>query len=296
MPITLSAPAKLNLYLAVGSLRPDGYHDVSTVLCALDLGDIVTVSPAAELTLVCEPDVGVPAESNLAWKAAMAMAQAFGRPADFSINVYKRVPAGAGLGGGSADAAAVIAAICAYWQVDAETDGRPAAVAASLGADVVFPLRAGCALYTDRGDVPASTLRAPDVWFAIACGAEPVPTAHAYATLDGSSRGTAPGPSAMEAALESGDAAAVGAALYNDMTPAALTLVPEIAEQLAFMADYDGCLGAALCGSGAAVFGLFADRESAEAAAGGAVACGLWSAVARPSARGTLDQTTGANL
>jgi 4-diphosphocytidyl-2-C-methyl-D-erythritol kinase len=293
--MTLSAPAKLNLYLAVGGSRADGYHDVTTVLVALDLGDIVTIEPAGRLSLACEPDVGVPAEENLAWKAAVAMGEAFERPPDFAIAVAKRVPAGAGLGGGSADAAAVMAAIAAAWGASGG-DPRLDAVACALGADVLFPLRGGCALYEGRGDVRVRSMELPRAHFAIACGAAPVPTAEAYLTLDRLGRDPAPGPGGVEAALAEGSAPALGAALYNNMTAAALALVPAIAEALASMRNAGGCLGSALCGSGSAVFGVFAGAAQAEAAAAGARERGMWAAVARPRSGGTIDQTTGAKL
>src|SRR5450759_265119 len=117
MPIEVEAPAKLNLYLGVGGRRADGYHGVETVLVALDLHDSVTVEPAAELSLVCEPDVGVPAPDNLAWRAAVALSSAVGRESSVAIRVVKRIPARAGLGGGSADGAAVIAALAAHWGI-----------------------------------------------------------------------------------------------------------------------------------------------------------------------------------
>jgi len=287
----LSAPAKLNLYLAAGTTRPDGYHAVTTVFLALDLGDEVTVEPAAALSLVCEPSVGVPEELNLAWKAALAMGEIFGRPADFAIHITKNVPAGAGLGGGSADAAAVIAAVASAWGVPAG-DARLDSVASSLGADVLFPLHGGCALYGGRGEVLERPLPLPGAYFAIACGDVPVSTVAAYSTLDRLGYGPAPGPGAVEAALESGDPTALGSALYNNMTPAALELVPEIGVALADMESADGCLGAALCGSGSAVFGVFARPSEAAAAAAGARGRGLWAAVARPSAGGAIDQVT----
>jgi 4-diphosphocytidyl-2-C-methyl-D-erythritol kinase len=293
MPIALSAPAKLNLHLAVGARRADGYHDVTTVLVALDLGDEITVEPAAALSLVCEPDVGVSSERNLAWRAALAMGEAFGRSPDFAIRIAKNVPAGAGLGGGSADAAAVIAALAEAWGISPD-DPRLDAVAAALGADVAFPLRGGCALYDGRGETLSRRLELPQAHFAIARGAAPVPTADAYAAFDRLGGGTAPGTGRLEAALAAGDPIALGAALYNNMTAAALELVPAIGDTLGFMSATDGCLGSALCGSGSAVFGVFANAGHAAAAAAHARQRGLWAVAARPLSAGTLGQATGA--
>jgi len=293
MPMVVNAPAKINLYLAVGDLRPDGYHAVTTVLLALDLADRVEVAPATALSLVCEPDVGVADSDNLGWRAAIAMGEAFGRSPDFAIRIEKRIPAGAGLAGGSADAAAVIAAIAAAWDV-ARDDHRLEAVAADLGADVPFALRGGCAVYAGRGETFRRTLCAPKAHIALIKGNEPVPTAAAYAAFDALGRTPAPGPRHVTDALSLEDLPALGAALFNNMTAAAAYLVPETSDAIAFMRGADGCLGAALCGSGSAVFGLFADAGAAQAAAEAAHGHGMWSAVARPAAGGTLDQTIGA--
>jgi len=293
MPMALSAPAKLNLYLAVGAPRPDGFHDVTTVLVALDLGDEVAVGPAPALSLKCEPEVGVRCDDNLAWRAALAMGEVFGRPPHFAIDVCKRVPAGAGLGGGSADAAAVIAALAARWDVPGD-DPRLGEVAAALGADVAFPLHGGCALYEGRGETLSRRLDLPRAHFAIACGADRVSTADAYAAFDRLGGGAEPGTGRLEAALAAGDPVALGAALYNNMTPAALELVPAIGDALGSMAAADGCLGSALCGSGSAVFGVFANAGHAAAAATHARERGLWAVAARPRPGGTLDQATGA--
>lgn len=294
MSVTLVAPAKVNLYLAVGDERPDGFHGLDTVFMALDLGDEVAVRPAERLSLVCEPAVDVPDEANLAWRAAVAMGEAFGRPSGFALHVTKRVPAGSGLGGGSADAAAVIAALASMWGAAAD-DPRLMAVASSLGADAAFPLLGGCALYTDRGERLVRRLPVPDIHLAIARGPRGVSTADAYAMFDRLGHDVPPGTGALEAALASGDARSIGAALHNNMTSAALALVPEIGDALAFIRAQDGCTGTALCGSGAAVFGVFTDRAEAEMAVGRARERGLWAATARPRRGGTLDQTTGVN-
>lgn len=292
MSTVVSAPAKLNLYLAVGAPMSGGLHSVTTVLVALDLADRVTVTPAAELSLVCEPGIGVSPSDNLGWRAAVAMGEAYRRSPDFAVLIEKRVPAGAGLAGGSADAAAVIAAIAASWDVPRD-DPRLEAVASSLGADVPFALRGGCGLYRGAGATFGRALRLPTACFAIIKGREPVSTAAAYEAFDRIGRAAAPGPRHVADALALEDMPALGAALYNNMTAAAVGLVPEIGDALALMAASDVCLGSALCGSGSAVFGVFPDRERAARAADAARERGMWSAVARAAAGGTLDQTMG---
>jgi len=291
--MTLIAPAKVNPYLAVGALRPDGYHAVITVLLALEFGDLVTIAPAETLSLVCEPDVGVPAEQNLAWRAAVAMGEAFGRTPAVAIRVEKRIPAGAGLGGGSSDAAAVMAALAAAWEVDRE-DPRLETVARSLGADVPFFLRGGCAVYAGRGDQLKRPLPAQQGHYAIVAPGVPVPTASAYAAFDALEQPGAPGPRAVTDAACFQDLGAMGAGLYNNMTAPSIGLVPVIGDALAFMAGSAGCLGAAMAGSGSAVFGVFGTEAEAASVARTASERGWWSVATAPRAAGTLVQTMGA--
>lgn len=289
---SLIAPAKLTLYLAVGQTRPDGYHALTVVFCALEDGDIVHVEPAPSLSVACEPGVGVAEQDNLAWRAAVAMGDAFGRLPDFAIRIEKRVPAGGGLGGGSGDAAAVIASIAASWGVDRD-DPRLEAAARTVGADVSFPLRGGCAVYAGRGDALKRTLPVPPIHLAVVSAGEPVSTAAAYAAFDEQPRLAAPGPRGVTDALVFRDPAALGAALFNNMTAAACGLAPSVAETLAFVGSTEGCLGAAVAGSGSSVFGVFAELATAQAAAQAAAARGWWSLATRPRAGGTLDETTG---
>lgn len=292
MPMVVSAPAKVNLYLAIGAPLPDGHHSVTTVLVALDLADLVTVEPAAALSLTCDPDVGVASSDNLGWRAAVAMGKAFDRSPDFAIHIEKRVPAGAGLAGGSADAAAVIAAVAAAWDVQPD-DYRLSAVASAVGADVAFALRGGCGLYGGRGATFRRALRPPKAHFAIITGPKPVSTAAAYIAFDRIGRTPAPGPKRVTSALCLEELPELGAALFNNMTAAAVSLVPAVGDALAFMAAAEGCCGSAVCGSGSAVFGLFADAAQAQEAADAARERGMWAVVAAPIAAGTLEQTMG---
>jgi 4-diphosphocytidyl-2-C-methyl-D-erythritol kinase len=289
---TLVAPAKVNLYLAISPARPDGLHPLTSVFCALELGDEVTVLPADALSLVCEPDLGIAAHENLAWRAAVAMGETFDRSPDFAIRVVKSVPAGAGLAGGSADASAVIAAIAAAWGIR-HSDAGLQTVAASLGADVPFSLTGGCGVYTGLGGTLQRALRLPSCHFAIVCGPDPVPTGAAYQAFDSLGRTGAPGPRHVTDAIQMSDTAGLGAALFNNMTDASVGLVPLIAEQLDFMRATPGCLGALMCGSGAAVFGVFATEDEAAAAAASGIERGWWAVHTRPRATGTMEQAMG---
>lgn len=156
MGVELLAPAKLNLTLEVTGRRPDGYHDLVTVMQTIDLADRVRLDHALalEIEVTGEKQLGVPIEGprNLAFKAAHALAAAAGlMRASARIELEKGIPAGMGLGGGSTDAAAVLRGLCVLWRLDLD----PALlneVAASIGSDVPFFLYGGAALVTGRGE------------------------------------------------------------------------------------------------------------------------------------------------
>ncbi|MHB1477578.1 MAG: 4-(cytidine 5'-diphospho)-2-C-methyl-D-erythritol kinase [Coriobacteriia bacterium] len=285
--LRVSAPAKVNLHLAVGLLGDDGYHPVETVMHTLALADEVTIMPAVRFEFACGTDLDIPQESNLAYRAARAMEERFGRPLDVAISVEKRIPAGAGLGGASADAAAVIAGLAGLWGIDA---GEPALheVARTLGADVPFLLIGGAARLTGRGDIVAYALPPLDAPLAIVRPTEPVPTVAAYRAFDALAPVAAPDPIALEDALHAGDVSAVAAALFNAMTSSSVGLVPAIADALAMVSSATGVLGAAMSGSGSAAFGIFDDPAHATQCADLAREAGFWAAATRFSPHGCV--------
>jgi 4-diphosphocytidyl-2-C-methyl-D-erythritol kinase len=270
------APAKVNLFLGIGPVRSDGYHEVVSVFHALSLADEIFMEPAERLVFECSTDLGVPAEQNLAHRAACALGEALRREPSVHIRIKKRIPHGAGLGGGSSDAAAVIAGLAQLWGLDTK-DPRCRAVAASLGADVPFFLTGGAALMSGRGDelvrdlpalvgTPAVLVRPP----------RPVSTAAAYRMFDLAP--VAPGdPRAVIEALEAGDAEALATAVHNNMEAASFSVEPLVAEAVGWTRQSPGVRGAIVAGSGSAVFGLCEDRAAAELVASQALAHGWWS-------------------
>lgn len=148
--VRVRAPAKVNWTLEVLGKRPDGYHEVRTVLQTIDLADSVTLTPASNLYLTCS-DAALASEANLAYRAAARLREASGAPAGALIAIEKRIPVAAGLGGGSSDAAATLRGLRALWGLSI-ADGQLAALAAELGSDVPFFLRGGTALATGRGE------------------------------------------------------------------------------------------------------------------------------------------------
>jgi 4-diphosphocytidyl-2-C-methyl-D-erythritol kinase len=272
--LTVIAPAKVNLFLGIGSVRPDGHHDLRSIFQTLQLHDTVHMTPADELTIACDTDVGCDLAANLALRAARAFSEEFDVDVLVDISIEKRIPAGAGLAGGSSDGAAVLAGL-AHWAGLPLTDERLHHAARSLGADVPFFLHGGAALMEGRGDL--LDRRLPDLDFDIVLvkPAVGVSTAEAYRAFD-----TDPQPEGdplgVEDALRGGDVKALGAHLYNNMTAASLALVPEVGEALAWTRRQGGVLGALVSGSGSSVFGVCGDAHTARRVARDAEESGLW--------------------
>jgi len=275
--LRVTAPAKVNLHLAVGPVGSDGYHTLTGVFHALELADEISIRESSALSLHCETDLGVPATGNLAYRAAVALGEAVGRVPAVEIGLTKRIPHGAGLGGGSSDAAAVIAGLAALWGLD-PASGRCTAVAASLGADVPFFLvPGGCALMVGRGDVverPLPALAGAPV--VLLRPADPVSTAAAYAAFDERPVAIAT-PDGVIRALDARDALGLGASLVNNLAAAAISIVPAIADALAWVRCSEGVLGSAVSGSGSAVFALCDSVERAGSIARAASEAGWWS-------------------
>jgi 4-diphosphocytidyl-2-C-methyl-D-erythritol kinase len=272
--ITLHAPSKINLYLGVGAVRPDGYHDVTTVLHTLDFGDTVRILPADELAVTSSVDLGIPESDNLAFRAALAFAEEFSVAPRVVIEIEKRIPAGAGLAGGSSDAAAVLVGLAHLHGID-PLDARCIDVARLLGADCAFFLLGGAALMTGRGDLLQSSLPSAAVHVALVKPAVPVPTAAAYAQFDRMPVPAA-GPKLVVDALEAGDNLRLAAALANNLTAASATLVPEVLNALAWVSAQRGVLGSIMAGSGSGTFALCEDEASASRVCEGARAAGWW--------------------
>jgi 4-diphosphocytidyl-2-C-methyl-D-erythritol kinase len=286
-PLTVTAPAKVNLFLGVGAVRPDGFHAVQTIMHTLELADTLTLTPADDLCLTCDRDLGIAVAKNLAYRAAQAFLAAFKFDVLPHIQLVKRIPSGAGLGGGSSDAAAVLAGL-AHWAGLPRDDDRLVAIASSLGADVPFFLRGGAALMSGRGDEFVCHLRPLEVDVVLVKPIIPVPTPEAYHTFDSNPQ-VAGDVSVVAEVLGARDARQLAQVLSNNLTLASTSLVPEIAKALAFLDEEEGVVGSLMAGSGSAVFALCEDAQTAQR-----VACtaadrrGWWSAATRMSANGPI--------
>lgn len=274
------ALAKINLHLGVGPCRPDGYHDVTTVLVTLDLADVVFVADSRTLRVDTVPELDIAESSNLAYRAAEVLGLAVGRMPRVRVMIEKRIPAAAGLGGGSADAAAVLRSLAVRWGLH-PYDPEIHDVAATLGSDVPFLLQGGCALFEGRGDVPARRMKLPELHVVLVNPGTPVPTASAYAAFDALPEVERRSPDAIIAAIEAGDAAAIAANLHNDLTTASVGLVPAIGEALAWLGARPGVRGCEMAGSGSTVFAICETEAVAEAVAGDARDRGWWAEACR---------------
>jgi 4-diphosphocytidyl-2-C-methyl-D-erythritol kinase len=264
------APAKVNLHLGVGPLRPDGYHDLVTIFHAVDLTDDVVARPADRLEVVVtgEGAAGLPTdERNLAWRAAALLAEHAGVPARARLEITKSIPVAGGMAGGSADAAAALVACAALWQVEAPL----AELAARLGSDVAFPLSGGTALGTGRGEVLSPVITRGTFHWVFALADHGISAAAAYRELDRQrSTGAAPhplgSPDAVIEALRSGDPYLLAGTLANDLQPAALAIAPALRRTL--VAGHElGAIAAIVSGSGPTCAFLTAGRAEATALA-----------------------------
>ena len=272
--VEVTAPAKVNLFLGVGRVREDGYHDVVTVMHALELADRVTVARSETLTVATSPDLGLAEKDNVAWRAATRFAEATGASAAVEIRIEKRIPHSAGLGGGSSDAAAVIAALCVLHDIGRGEDAVRAA-AASVGADVPFFLAGPAALMSGRGDLLVRSLPPVRVPIAVIKPAGAVSTAEAYREFD---RAPVPAgdPAALVAGLEQGELDT--ARISNNLEAAAVALVPESGDALALASSSVGVRAASVSGSGSSVFAVCTNLDAALALAEQARERGWWSA------------------
>jgi len=274
-------PAKVNLHLSVGKLRDDGFHELVTVFQAVDLADEVTARPALGLAvrmsgegaadLPCGPQ-------NIAWRAASRLAEHAQVPPDVLLEITKAIPVAGGMAGGSADAAATLLACATLWRTGSSRADL-LGLAARLGSDVAFPLLGGTALGTGRGEVLAPALTTGQFQWVLALAAFGISAADAYRELDRQrAAGDAPrpvgGPEVLLDALRAGDPQRVGAALTNDLQPAALVLAPSLRRTLAAGAEL-GAIAGIVCGSGPTCAFLCSDAHAATRLAAALAADGV---------------------
>lgn len=262
------APAKLNLYLEVLGRRPDGYHEIETLMVAVDLHDRLSFvdDPSGAITLWCD-DPGLPTDqNNLVMKAAARLKSVTGHGRGASIRLSKVVPAQAGLAGGSSDAAATLVSLDRLWRLGMSTD-RLAEVAGAVGSDVAFFLHTPAAVCRGRGERVESVPLERALHFVLVCPPIGLSTADVYRKLSPPERPRSIGP--VLAALAQGGTAALGRGLFNRLQPTAEALCPALGRVRSALealcpSHLDGHL---MSGSGSACFGLARDRDAADDAA-----------------------------
>lgn len=279
MSVTVRVPAKVNVQLAVGAARPDGFHDLANVFLAVGLHDEVTVTPADELRITCSgPDAAqVPLDAtNLAARAAIALAGRYGIEPRVHIHIDKDIPVAGGMAGGSADGAGALLACDALWSTGA-TREELLAICAELGSDVPFSLVGGAALGVGRGEqlTPVEVGGTFHWVFAVADGGLSTPAVYGeFDRLTAGARVPAPAASgALLDALRAGDTAALAGALSNGLQPAALSLRPSLADTLA-AGTTAGAAAALVSGSGPTTAFLAEDEASARKVADALIASG----------------------
>jgi 4-diphosphocytidyl-2-C-methyl-D-erythritol kinase len=271
-PVRVRVPAKINLHLAVGPLRPDGYHELTTVYQAISVYDEVTARRGDQLTLTMEGEgTGIlPLDgSNLVLRAARALAEEAGVPALARLHLRKQIPVAGGLAGGSADAAAALVACDALWGTGRSRD-ELARLAAEVGSDVPFLVHGGTALGTGRGETVSPVLARSNAWHwvvAVADGGLSTPVV--YGELDrlrAEDLAEPPlgAPDELLVALRQRDPVILATALGNDLQAAALSLRPALASTLA-SGRKAGALAAMVSGSGPTC--LFLARDAGHATA-----------------------------
>lgn len=265
--ITILAPAKINLYFGVTGMRSDGYHEVETVLQSVNLFDRLTVSASEgngrEVSVLCRELSDVPESENIAYKAAQAYLSAAEEDnIKVEIPIEKKIPDGAGFGGGSSDAAAVIIALNTL-SGDRFSLAELFEIGATVGADVPFCIKKGTVKATGFGEVLESCAPMPDCCIVLAVpNGEKVSTAQAYAAMDDAGYPSEIG--AMLSALSECDIKKIASAMKNDFERVQEDgcASAQLKEKLLSL----GAVAAMLSGSGAGVFGIFDSVKAAKAA------------------------------
>lgn len=267
------SPAKVNLVLAVGEKQENGFHEVQTIMHSLALHDTLSMrrfddegsGEGLQVMLKCESSFTIDpllikAEENIAYKAVIELAKALGRTQDETIEMVlnKVIPAEAGLGGGSSNAAAALVGAATLWGIGVE-DERVQEVASRLGADVSFFLKGGCARLSGKGDVFEAQLEPRSGFVLLVRPDAGVSTGKAYAAFD-----DAPVlPGAEYLSSLAGLNAAADVSLYNNLEKAACSVTPVVAEVLEWGRTAAGEENVVLCGSGSAVCCIFDSYQAA---------------------------------
>ena len=294
--LKIVSPAKVNLHLAIGARRDDGYHEAATIMQALTLHDIVYMRHALPdrhdpdmpyVHMVSCGDVVAPdlaPGDNIAAKAVLTLARLVGRTdAGLEIRIEKNIPAQGGLGGGSSNAAAALVGAAHLWGLD-PADPVIETAARSLGSDIAFFLHGGCSYYEGTGEMFVHELEPSKQAVALVKPDGGVSTGEAYRTFDANPQ---PVPAGIAACVQQVQRAQ-DVKLFNNLAPASEALRPELASIRTWLLEQPGVDGALLCGSGATTFAVCSDFSRACAVVSEARKKGHW---ARATSFGSLRAT-----
>jgi len=269
--LAVRAPAKVNLALEVLGRRPDGYHQVRTVIQAVSLCDelLFRPRPDGQVSLACDA-AGLPVdERNLVVRAARMMQERFGVSAGAEVRLRKRIPVGAGLGGGSSDCAVTLLALRELWGLEAPDEALEE-LAARLGADVPFFLWGGAALCEGRGERVRPLASSPPLHYVLAMPPLAVSTRRVYSGVGIRLSKCNSVCDNVCRAIETGDAEMLGGSMRNDLQEAAFRLYRDLGDiwgRLQELKDECHGRGLLLSGSGSSFFGVFVSSAQAERAA-----------------------------
>jgi len=264
--IKVKAPAKINLFLEVAERKEDNFHSLRTVFQAIDVADAVELKKAEkDISLVNDWPELPNSKSNLCWKAAALLKRSQGIEQGVEIVLHKEIPVGAGLGGGSSDAAATLLGLNALWELGLSRQHLQL-LSARLGSDVTFFLQGGTQIGEGRGE-KLSPLGKNNLHLVISWPRVLLPTAAVYADWDRQPSSGSISWADFLSAWHKGKAEAIAACFRNDLQEAAERLCP-VCRELRQELLAAGCRGAMVSGSGSAVFGLTDSAEQAEEIAG----------------------------
>lgn len=281
--------AKINLFLDVTSRRQDGYHDLHSCMQTVDLSDTITAdirqtSEGKRISLTCSDASLSCGVENLAYRAAALFMQAIGADAfDIRLHIEKRIPLSAGLGGGSADAAAVLRLLNRYYSAPFD-HAQLCALGAKLGADVPFCITGGTCRCRGVGDILTQLQAPPDYTVLIAKDGEGMPTAEAFSLLDQRygdfSSHEHRDPERIYAALSGGNVSALADTVYNIFEDVIFPVRPRSLFLKRFLEKH-GAVCALMSGSGPSVFGIFQSDARAEVCAATLRQSGIFAVVCR---------------
>jgi 4-diphosphocytidyl-2-C-methyl-D-erythritol kinase len=264
-PFRVRSCAKVNLALSVLGRRTDGYHDIQTIFQSIDLHDDLEFQPSRRMELSCIDLPDIPPEDNLVWKAAVLLSSRLPEKHYASIILRKKIPMGAGLGGGSANAATTLLALRRFWNISI-SDSALQSIAAELGSDVPFFLNGGTALGIGRGEQIHPLPDSSAGHLVVIYPGVHVSTSEAYRSLNLGLTSSTSDHRIQHFCSQIKAGKSYLTEIFNDFEASILTAYPPILEAKNFLM-MRGAIASMLSGSGSSVFGFFSDEESALAAA-----------------------------